>query len=142
MKVLLTVFSFFLANHGLAQSEAESEILSVSGDMFRWEIEGKLDSLANLFDDKLILVSSSGMARSKTEYLADLKAGKPLHQSVDIQRASASIRDKTAVVWGKGIFVVSVDDHKSTFNLSYLEVFIREGRTWKLMALHASRMAN
>lgn len=142
MKATLTFLGLFFAAGSFAQSKAESEVMKLSKDMFRWEVEQKMDSLANLFDDKLVIISSSGATRSKTDYLNDLKSGKPVHHSIDVQQSSASIIGTTAIVWGKGVFVVSVNDNKSTFNLSYMEVFLKQDKTWKLIALHASRLAN
>ena len=142
MKAILTFLAVFLAAQSFAQSKTESEILNLAKDMFRWEVEGKFDSLANLFDDKLVIVNSSGTVRSKNEYLVDFESGKPVHNSIDVQQASASIVGTTAIVWGRGIFVVSINDNKSTFNLSYMEVFMKEDQGWKLIALHASRLVN
>ena len=99
--------------------------------MFRWEVEGKMDSLVNLFDDKLVIINSSGATRTKTEYLNDLKAGTPVHNRIDVQQSSASIIGTTAIVWGKGEFMVSINENRSTFNLSYMEVFVKQDKNWE-----------
>jgi Domain of unknown function (DUF4440) len=142
MKWIFSLLVILFAAPSFAQSNAESDVLNVSRDMFRWEVEGKMDSLENLFGDKLVIISSTGTSKSKTEYLNDLKAGKPVHNSIDVQQSSARIIGTTAIVWGKGVFSVSVNENKSTLNLSYMEVFVIQDKNWKLIALHASRLAN
>jgi hypothetical protein len=140
IQAFLTLFILLAALQLSAQSKAEFEILTVSKDLFRWETEGKIDSLANLFDDKLIVVGSKGTKRGKSEYLTDLKNGKPVHNKIDVQEASATIQGTTAIVFGKGFFDTTMNDINTTSHLSYMEVFVKENKNWKLIALYAIRI--
>ena len=142
MKATLVFLAIIISSHVFSQSSTESAVLNLSKDIFRWELQGKFDSLANHFDDQLVIISSAGLKKGKTEYLADLKNGKPVHNSIDVQESSANINGSTAIVWGKGVFVVTVNENKMTLNLSYMEVFKNDNNNWKLLALHASRLAN
>lgn len=38
----------------------KSEILQLSLDKFRWKTEGKIDLIADLFDDKLVFIHTPG----------------------------------------------------------------------------------
>jgi hypothetical protein len=142
MKIILSLSLLFLATGVFAQTQTESELLNLSKDIFHWEVEGKFDSLATRFGDQLVIVSSTGNMRTKNEYLADLRSGKPVHKSIEIQQASTIINGTTGIVNGKGIFVVSINNTQATFNLSYMEVFVKDQLGWKLIALHTSRLAN
>jgi hypothetical protein len=122
------------------QTKAESAVLKVSADMFRWEIHQKLDSLTTLFDDQLVVVGSNGMKRSKEVYIDDLKNGKPIHNKIDVQEASATIHGTTAIVLGKGVFNVTSNGSQSNLHLSYMEVFVEKNKSWKLVALYATRL--
>ncbi len=42
--------------NALAQSTTETEILNLSTEKFRWKTEGKIDLVADLFDDELVFV--------------------------------------------------------------------------------------
>jgi len=140
LKATFTSFIFLAATQLFAQSKSESEILAISKNIFRWEVEGKLDSLANLLNDKLVVIGSKGTKRGKNEYLTDLKNGKPVHNNIDVQEASATIQGKTAIVNGKGLFETTTNGILTTSHLSYLEVFIKEKKYWKLIAINASRL--
>lgn len=138
-KTLIFIFLLFSIQSS-AQTKDESQVLKISKDLFRWEIENKFDSLANLFDNNLIVVGSIGTKRGKTEYLTDLKNGKPVHISITVQETSATITGTTAIVIGKGVFVTSVNDTQTSSNLSYMKVFVKEEKKWKLIALQANRL--
>ena len=142
MKIVFSFSLLFLAAGVFAQTQTESALLNLSKDIFRWEVEGKFDSLATRFGDQAVIISSSGSTRTKNEYLADLRSGKPVHKSIDIQQASTIINGTTGIVNGKGIFVVSINNTQGTFNLSYMEVFVKDEQGWKLIGLHTSRLSN
>jgi hypothetical protein len=142
LKAILTLVILLAAIPLFAQSKAESEILTVSRDLFRWETERKFDSVANLIEDKFVVVSSIGTKRGNNEYLTDLKNGKPVHNKIDVQEATATLQGTTAIVVGKGVFVTTVDDNKTTSHLSYMEVFVKENKNRKLIALYASRISD
>jgi len=140
LKEILTLGIVLFATQLFGQTKAESAVLKASGDMFRWEIKQKFDSLANLLDDQLVVVGSNGLKRSKSVYIDDLKNGKPIHNSIDVQEASATIHGTTAIVVGKGVFNVTSNGNQSTLHLSYLEVFVNKKKSWKLVALYATRL--
>lgn len=142
MKLIFVLTALLFASSVSSQTPSKTAILNLSKKIFQFEVEGKLDSLADLFDEDLVIVSSSGAKKSKQEYLADLKAGKPVHNSIEVKEESATLFGQTAIVVGKGIFVVTINRVQATFNLSYMEVFAQENNSWKLMALHAGRLSN
>jgi len=140
IKLLFSSALLLLSTGSFAQSKAESKVLQLSKDLFRWEVEGKIDSVSQLFDEKLIVIGSKGNKRGKNEYLTDLKNGKPIHNSIDVQESSSTVTGSTAIVVGKGVFVTTVNAVQATSHLSYMEVFVKEARGWKLIALYANRL--
>jgi len=140
LKEILTFVILMFSTQLFGQQKVESEILKVSKDMFRWEVAGKIDSLTNILDDKLVVVGSSGAKRSKELYVNDLKNGKPVHNKIDIQENSATVNGTTAFVVGKGVFDVTTNGSQVTLHLSYMEVFVNKNKGWKLIALYASRL--
>ncbi len=127
-----------------AQSPPEAALLKLSGKVFSWEVENKIDSLNNLFDTRFIAHTSGGQNQTKQQYIAGLKSGNVVHNSVEIEESSASVVNNTATVAGKGKFTVTVNGNYRIIHLSYLEVFIRtdERLPWKLLALHAGLLPN
>jgi hypothetical protein len=140
LKKNLTLVIIMFSTQLFGQTKDESQVLKVSADMFRWEIQQKFDSLATLFDDQLIVVGSNGLKRSKSVYTDDLKNGKPVHNKIDVQEVSATIHGTTAIVVGKGVFNLTSNGSQNNLHLSYMEVFVNKKKKWKLVALYATRL--
>jgi|WetSurSiteA1Bulk_404760.scaffolds.fasta_scaffold01395_2 hypothetical protein len=85
MKFLNLVITILLANQSFGQSTTESDILTLSNLKFHYMTTGKLDSLADLFDEKMLLQHANGMVQSKTEYLDNLKSGMLKYNTVDVK---------------------------------------------------------
>jgi ethanolamine utilization protein EutA (predicted chaperonin) len=144
MKNILTIAFFLLASHVFAQSKTEAEILKLSNQIFKWEVENKIDSLENLFDDKFIVVSSNGEFKTKKQYINTLSSGDFIHNRIDVEENTATVINNTATVVGKGSFTVTISGKVITLHLSYMEVFTRPNpkKSWTIMAMHASVLPN
>ncbi len=138
---LFFLFTAMLCTADLsAQTKEETAILNLSKQVFTWEVDNKIDSLENLFDEKFVVVSSNGESQFKKQYIARLKSGNFTHNSIEVEENSASVVNNTALVVGKGKFNVTVSGKTLTLHLSYTEVFTRGGakKRWSLLAMHAS----
>ena len=142
MKQIL--FAVFLLSSltGFSQTNDEKMVLDLSGQIFKWEVEGKIDSLDKVFNDKFVVVGSTGALQTKAQYITRLKSGNFVHNSIEVQENSASVVDNTATVVGKGTFVVTAGGKKATIQLSYIEVFTRTAanQPWSVLAMHASAL--
>jgi hypothetical protein len=128
--------TIFLAGQSFSQSATESDILALSNLKFHYMTTGKLDSLADLFDDKMLLQHANGMVQSKAQYLDNLKSGMLKYNKVDIKEAKATVVGSTAFVLGKCTFSVTFQGQDKTFDFGYTEVYALENDKWK-MALYA-----
>jgi hypothetical protein len=142
-KIILFVL-FVSTIEAKAQSSDESQVLQLSKQIFKWEVENKIDSLASLFDTKFFVVSSSGETQTRGQYLTRLRSGSFMHNAIEVQESLATVIDNNATISGKGKFTVTVSGNKMTIHLSYLEVFTRTNKNtpWKIMAMHASNLQN
>jgi len=82
IKLFIPVIATFIATTSFAQTTTEAEIKKLSNDNFRLEMKNDADSMANILDDAFIGVSSSGIKRNKTEYLAKIKNTATIHNSM------------------------------------------------------------
>jgi len=140
MKTILFTLFTLLSLSAVAQSTKETEILKLSNQIFQWEVAGNIDSIEKVFNDKFVVVSASGDQQTKAHYIAQLKSGNFVHNSIDVSENSATISDNTATVVGKGTFIVTASGKKIKIRLSYIEVFTRRGvdHPWSVLAMHAS----
>jgi hypothetical protein len=138
--LIIILLTFCLQANVMAQSRAEAEILNLSTAIFKWEVENKIDSLENVFDEKFVVVSGDGSSQNKKQYLTVLRSGNFLHNSIDVTESTATVVNNTATVVGKGKFTVTISGNKITLVLSYIEVFTRlsNKKPWKVLAMHAT----
>jgi len=142
MKRLISTIAILFVLNGYGQTSTETEVLKLSNQIFKWEVENKIDSLEKIFDEKFIVVGSSGESQTKQQYITRLRSGNFLHNNIEVETNTATVCNNTATVIGKGKFTVTVSGNKVILILSYLEVFTRanSGDNWKIIAMHASAL--
>lgn len=136
------MITFFICNNIIAQKHDELKIQDLSVNIFKWEVENKIDSLENVLHDKFVAVSSNGRIQNKSQFTGRLRSGNFVHNNIEIEENKATVSDNTASLIGKGVFTVTVSGNKSIVHLSYIEVFTRTNPNapWKLLALKASTL--
>lgn len=119
----------------LAQSKAESEILSLSLEKFRWKTEGKIDLVEDLFDDELVFIHLTGHITSKKEWINQMRSRSFVYDTIELKEHSAKIYGNTAVLVGKATFTINGG---SVYKLVYTEVYTKKNEKWKLVNLHTT----
>jgi hypothetical protein len=142
MKIILTALLLLITGVVSAQSTQETQILALSSTIFRWDTTNQVDSLANIFDQKFILVSGTGEIQQRDQYLTILRSGNFVHNNIDVEENMATVENSTATVVGKGKFTVTISGNKVTLHLSYIEVFTKIRDNWKLLALNFGVLPN
>ena len=139
MRYLILLFILLSANLLFAQTAEEKAVLRLSEKMFRWEVESKVDSLDKLWNDQFVVVSGTGDVQTKPQYLATLKSGRFVHNSIEVEENKATVANGTATIVGKGKFTVTISGKKIAHRLSYIEVYTRNWvGNWQVLALHAT----
>src|SRR5882672_11245622 len=139
MKNIFTVAIVFIASYVFGQSSTETEIIQLSNDKFRWLQQGKYDSVADLLDERLVFVHSNGATQSKTEYLNGMKNSAAVYDTIDLKETAVRIYDNTAILVGKGRFVITMNQKQGTYNLVYTEVYVKQNNQWKLASRQTSQ---
>lgn len=138
--ILLAIICLTISISSFSQSAVEKEVTSLSKKRVRWLLEGKVDSLATLYDENCLTVHGNGMVRTTAEHLKDIKEGRPTYKSIEVKETSVRDFGTTAVLVGKGVFNISINGTDMNANMAYTEVYQRKGKTWKLIARHASQI--
>jgi Domain of unknown function (DUF4440) len=141
-KIAILLVVIFICIKGMAQSPAETQVLQLSTQIFKWEVDNKIDLIENVFHKNFVVVSSNGDIQNKENYIARLASGNFVHNSIDIEQSKATVVDNTATVVGKGKFVVTIAGTKIILQLLFIEVFTRKNKksTWKVLAMKASNL--
>jgi Domain of unknown function (DUF4440) len=140
MKVFLSFAALLFTLQVSAQSTAQSQVLTLSNNVFQWEVEDKIDLLDSVFANQFVVVNAAGESQAKAQYLARLRSGSFVHDSIQVEENNAIVSGNTATVFGKGRFVVTSAGNKIRLHLSYMEVFTKPTAKapWQILAMHAS----
>lgn len=143
MKRFTAALLFLIPFAGSAQTQPKQQVLDLSKKIFQWEVNGSIDSLESVFHPDFQVIGSNGEAQMKAQYLARLRLGNFIHNSIQVLEENATVAGNTATVAGKGKFAVTVNGQKVGLRLSYLEVFTRLNtkQPWKVLAMHASALS-
>lgn len=134
---ILSLISFI----SFSQNKEEQEILNLTRKKFRWMMEGKLDSLRDILDDRLTYTHSSGWIQTRKDFIDDFTNGKLTYHSIDLEDLKARVYSATAIVNGRGKFTTTLNKTtKATIDLSFTEVYVLIDKKWKLASRHANRM--
>jgi hypothetical protein len=140
MKKYLLFICLVIGFRSFSQSSPEKELLKFSDQIFKWEVENKIDSLEKVFHEKFVVIGSDGNSQLKNQYINRLRSGSFVHNSINVETDTAIVSGNTAIVSGKGRFSVTVSGSKVELHLSYMEVFIREDniKNWQVLAMKAN----
>lgn len=141
-KLIYAAWLLFIAGAASAQSNQEAQVLTLSKSIFRWEISNQVDSLVEVFDQKLMVVNGTGEIQPRDQYLTALRSGSFVHNTIAIDENIATVENNTATVVGKGKFTVTISGNKLSLHLAYMEVFTKIKHNWKLLAIHFSLLPN
>ena len=134
---LLIGFQFFSQTK---KEKIEQNIITLHKNKFDWLISKQYDSLAALFNDNIVYIHSNGWIENKTEIIADLKSGKLNYKRVEVSEAKVRISKNVAILTGKGVFFVKMDNKDLEIKLLYSEVYIKEKGKWLLTNRHANKL--
>lgn len=124
--------------YGMAQSQTEVGVEQLSKNIFSWEVDNKINLLEDLLSDKFKVVTSRGDIQTKEQYLATLRSRDVKHDSIIVEQNMVTLVGNTATVIGKVWFHITASGNKLHRHLSYMEVFVKDDKGWKLVALYAS----
>lgn len=134
-----SIFGLFLviisAQLSFAQnSKVEQDLLNLSKAKWQWMADKDVDKLATLFDDKSKFVHMSGTWK-KDEELEIIKTGSIWYKQADVHDVAVEIFDKTAVVWNRITLLAHVRGNDVTTEFTVTEVYKKQKKDWKLLAL-------
>lgn len=118
-----------------AQNAAtENEIKEISKNKWQWMADKNVDKLATLFHDKSKFVHMSGTWK-KDEELEIIKTGSIWYKQADVKDVAVEIVDDTAIAWSRITLTANVRGNDVVTEFTVTEVFKKEKKEWKLLAL-------
>mgnify|MGYP003448337885 FL=1 len=108
--------------------------MTLSKEKWQWMADKNVEKLKPLFDDKSKFVHMSG-TWNKEEELDVITTGRIWYKTAKIHDATVEFFHKTAIVWNRITLEAIVRGSEVTTEFTVAEVYQKNGKNWKLLAL-------
>jgi ketosteroid isomerase-like protein len=123
------------------KGEAESEIRELEQQRFRAMEQVDVATLNRILSDDLVYTHANGLQHTKAELIAVLGSGDFKYESITAGQTRVRIYSDTAVVSGRATMKIKRAGEEQTFKLCYLDVYVKQGGRWQMVAWQSSRVA-
>jgi len=141
MKTIVALFLYTVTLSARAQTantvtltKAEQEVVNLSKEKWQWMADKNIEKLTPLFHDESKFVHMSGTWK-KDEELEIIKSGSIWYKKADVKDVAVELIDDTAIVWSRITLTAFVRGSDVVTEFTVTEVFKKEKKDWKLLAL-------
>jgi ketosteroid isomerase-like protein len=120
-------------------SVVEADVLRADDRRFEAMRRGDWAALDATLADDLTYVHSTARLESKTEHIANLRAGKPHYRGIAPRDRKARVHGSIGVVNGVSEMHVERDGKEQRFTVRYLAVYAKAGEHWRMIAWQSTR---
>jgi hypothetical protein len=115
-------------------TKEEQELINLSKDKWQWMADKNIEKLAPLFHDESKFVHMSGTWK-KDEELEIIKTGSIWYKKADVKDVAIELIDDTAILWNRITLTAEVRGNDAVTEFTVTEVYKKEKKDWKLLAL-------
>ncbi len=117
----------------------EADVLRPDDRRFDAMRRGDWVALDAALADDLTYVHSTARLESKTEHIANLRAGKPHYRGIAPRDRTARVHGGIGGVDGVSEMHVERDGKEQRFTVRYLAVYAKAGEHWRMIAWQSTR---
>ena len=143
MKKNLLVLFLLLSLPFFSQTKKDKiahHIIALHQKKFDFMISKQFDSLSLILDADLKYIHSNGWVESKEDLLANLKSDKLVYKQVLVSDTKVTLTNHVAIVSGKGLFSVILENQTLEIPLMYSEIYVKKRGKWLLLHRHANKL--
>jgi hypothetical protein len=144
MKKNLLVLFFLISLPFFSQTKKDRiahHIIALHQKKFDFMISKQFDSLSLILDADLKYIHSNGWVESKEDLLANLKSDKLVYKQVLVSETKVTLTNHVAIVSGKGLFSVILENQTLEIPLMYSEIYVKKRGKWLLLHRHANKLS-
>jgi len=144
MKKNLLVLFFLISLPFFSQTKKDKiahHIIALHQKKFDLMISKQFDSLSLILDADLKYIHSNGWVESKEDLLANLKSDKLVYKKVTVSETKVTLTNHVAIVSGKGLFSVVLENQTLEIPLMYSEIYVKKKGKWLLLHRHANKLS-
>jgi ketosteroid isomerase-like protein len=124
---------------GTEPTGAEADVLRADDRRFEAMRRGDWAALDAALAEDLTYVHSTARLESKSEHVANLRAGKPHYRGIAPRERRARVHGSVGVVNGVSEMHVERDGKEQRFTVRYLAVYAKAGEQWRMIAWQSTR---
>jgi ketosteroid isomerase-like protein len=124
---------------GTEPAAAEADVLRADERRFEAMRRGDWAALDAALAEDLTYVHSTARLESKSEHVANLRAGKPHYRGIAPRERRARVHGDVGVVNGVSEMHVERDGKEQRFTVRYLAVYAKSGEQWRMIAWQSTR---
>ena len=128
-----------MATMATEQTGVEADVLRADDRRFEAMRRGDWAALEATLADDLTYVHSTARLESKTEHIANLRAGKPHYRGIAPRDRKARVHGSIGVVNGVSEMLVERDGKEQRFTVRYLAVYAKSGNDWRMVAWQSTK---
>ena len=143
MKKNLLVLFLLLSLPFFSQTKKDKiahHIIALHQKKFDFMISKQFDSLSLILDADLKYIHSNGWVESKEDLLANLKSDKLVYEKVTVSETKVTLTNRVAIVSGKGLFSVILENQTLEIPLMYSEIYVKLKGKWLLLHRHSNKL--
>ena len=123
------------------QTDTQSqEVLTLSGNLWKWMADKNADQLEALFHDNAMFVHMGG-AWGKKQEVGIIRSGMIHYKHADIKDTSVRFADNTAIVLTDMNLLAVVGGNEVTNHFMVTEVYANINGEWKLASLSFTKLS-
>jgi len=137
---MMSLVSLVLLAKAQMAGDGEREIRELETQRFRAMERVDVAALNRILSDDLIYTHANGLQQTKAELIGVLGSGDMKYESISTEDTRVRIYNETAVVTGRASMKIKARGEEQTFKLCYLDVYVKQGSRWQMVAWQSSRV--
>jgi hypothetical protein len=119
----------------------EREATAAQARRFAAMCASDVDALDDLLAAELVYTHGNGVSETKAEFLDNLRRGRLRYRSIEHDPPGVLLFGEVAVLSGAAQAELITPAGETSFGMRYLEVQVRHGDAWRLVAWQSTRTA-
>ena len=126
---------------GASDRSADKEIRDLEAQRFHAMEKGDVETLDRIISDDLIYTHASGLRQSKFDVIGVLGSSDMKYESIAPYDVRVRIYNDTAIVAGRASINIKAHGERESFEICYLDVYVKQEGRWQMVAWQSSRIA-
>jgi hypothetical protein len=145
MKRIIVIAIFFVCWLTTAKAQmtggAEKEIRDLEAQRFHAMEMGDVETLDRIISDDLIYTHANGLRQPKFDVIGVLGSSDMKYESITPYDVRVRIYNDTAIVAGRAAIRIKAHGERESFEICYLDVYVKQEGRWQMVAWQSSRIA-